>query len=239
VRLTDKCMADFKAEVLARYPEEACGFVVADEFVPCKNIAEDPLKHFKVANKTYLKHARTGKLQAVLHSHPYSLTERFKWPKEWPSSDDMRAQIAMNIPWGIVATEGEGLTRMIWLGDVPPPLEGREFIHGVLDCYSICRDYYREQGIVLPDYPRDMEWWDHGEDLYSQNFAAAGFVEITAAEATTGDAVLMGVGTSVVNHAAVIVGPNRILHQLFNRMSGVEPLNKWDRKVAKYLRYKG
>jgi proteasome lid subunit RPN8/RPN11 len=239
VKLTQECLKSFEKEVILRYPEEACGFVVGGQFVACKNIAADPLKHFKISDEDYLAAAKTGELQAVLHSHPYNLNDKQKWPPEWPSANDMKHQIISAIPWGICCTDGGGISQLVWLGDPPPPLEGREFVHGITDCYSLCRDYYKTKGIELPDFPRDMEWWEKGQDLYSENFAKIGFKEIPPSEVREGDAVLIGVGSPVINHAGIVVGPNRMLHHLFNRFSGVDAMNKWERKIAKYLRYVG
>jgi cell wall-associated NlpC family hydrolase len=50
------------------------------------------------------------------------------------------------------------------------PLVGRQFAHGVLDCYSLVRDFHaRELGIPLSEYERQDDWWSHGQDLYSLN----------------------------------------------------------------------
>ena len=72
------------------------------------------------------------------------------------------------------------------------PYVGREFVHGVVDCYSLVRDWYaREWGIELRDYDRRDQWWDHGENLYLENFQKEGFHKIPVEELQRGDALLM------------------------------------------------
>jgi cell wall-associated NlpC family hydrolase len=56
------------------------------------------------------------------------------------------------------------------------PYVGREFVFGVVDCYTLCRDWYnREFGLNLNDYDRRDKFWLRGENLYLDNFAKEGF----------------------------------------------------------------
>jgi cell wall-associated NlpC family hydrolase len=114
------------------------------------------------------------------------------------------------------------------------PLLGRQFFHGVLDCYTLIRDWYeREAGIALPDFERSDDWWTKGQDLYMQGFAAAGFARIPdGAELRAGDVILMAVRAPVANHAGIYLDtralaeapdlhrvPNAMLHHLYGRLS--------------------
>lgn len=57
------------------------------------------------------------------------------------------------------------------------PLVGREFSHGVNDCYQLIRDWYaRERGIVLKNFDRTEGWWERGEDLYMKHYADPVFI---------------------------------------------------------------
>ena len=222
---------------LKEFPKEACGVVVNDSYIPCKNIATDPEKNFQIsAIELASIAAQHGKVQAVLHSHP--MVGRSKWPAQWPSHHDMVQWLKGDIPWGIVATEGENCSPLVWMDEATiAPLEGREFVHGVWDCYSTVRDWYRvERGVTVPNFPRGMEWWDKGANHYEDNFEKAGFIEISRDELQIGDAVLMRVKSPVINHAAVVTGSNQIIHHLFHRKSGFDDFNKWERFYAKYVR---
>lgn len=242
MQLDKQALADFEAHVIRDYPREACGLVVDGSYLPCANVSDDPCNQFRIDPDEYLRVEQDGRtVNAVLHSHPYSLLDRTKWDHSWPSTHDMSCYLAGNVPWGIVSTDGAGISPVVWLEDGEvPPLVGREFIHGVQDCYSLVRDWYRlNWNVRLNNYARQVEWWVTGEDLYSQNFASEGFYEVRAGEATVGDAVLLQVAAKVVNHAGVITGTNQLLHHLYHRQSGYDSLAKWHRHVKKFLRYGG
>ena len=100
--------------------------------------------------------------------------------------------------YDIIGTDGVSANDIIWWGKgvEKAPLIGRTFRHGVTDCYSLIKDYYEiEKGIVLPEFPRDWEWWKQGEqNLFEQGFTKAGFVRIDASEAKPGDVWLARIG---------------------------------------------
>ena len=97
---------------------------------------------------------------------------------------------------------------------------GREFVHGVVDCYSLCRDWYgRERGLKLQDYDRRDQWWEHGQNLYLENFEKEGFHKIPVEQLQSGDALLMQLVSPVPNHAAIYLGDSQILHHVQGRLS--------------------
>ena len=157
------------------YPRESCGLVVAGGYIACENVAADPTKTFVIADAVSLKYA--GRIQGVLHSHCNG--------PPWPSSSDMRQQIATNVPWGVIATDGIQAWGPWWWGDQVPiaPLIGREFRHGITDCFALGRDWFRPvKGITMRDQPRDWNWWCTGQNLYLDGFKERGFKEISVGE---------------------------------------------------------
>lgn len=243
------------------FPEESCGFIVAGKYLPMKNIAKDSSEHisdkescgcrlcaFEIADRDYLKHAKS--LQAVVHSHPNG--------PAFPSASDMLHQQASDVAWIILTLDAErsGPTT-VWGGDCPiEPLVGREFVHGVTDCYSTIRDVFalghegmKAQGmdwpfkpIVLPIGERDDCWWtSEGEnnDLYEANYPKVGFVEISLSDVRPGDAFLGKIKSERLNHGGVLLGGNLILHHLPNRLSRREPAGIWSRCADKWVRYQG
>ncbi len=230
----------FSAHCVKEFPREACGLLVDGNFIPCPNTHEEPTKHFRIDPLHYAKASAMGKVEAILHSHPYNKFNPPRWPAEWPTTADMNGYFSTAVPWGIVACDGEGITQPVWLKDEPEPLVGREFIHGINDCYSLIRDWFRlERGIVLKDFARGMEWWLNSANLYEDNFQAAGFSEVDQAEATIGDVVLIKYMSPVINHGGVITGTNELLHHQFHRLSGHDRLDKWSRKIEKVVRFTG
>jgi proteasome lid subunit RPN8/RPN11 len=238
--LTPAALADFQAHACEVWPEECCGLLIDAKYVRCSNSADDPRTDFYINPTELLGHRATGDIQAVLHSHPFDPTRPpSKDLVEWPSEQDMRSWIADTIPWGIVSCNGQGCSAILWLDDGNrPPLLDRYFVHGVTDCYSLIRDYYfLELGINLKNYARGWSWWESGKDHYSENFADAGFTLIKRSELKVGDVILYKIRSPVVNHGAVVVGPDTIIHHFTNHKSKLQKLSDYDRFATHYLRY--
>jgi cell wall-associated NlpC family hydrolase len=133
---------------------------------------------------------------------------------------------ASGLPWLIVGVlkDGDDLSLTEITEQVPDdyeaPLVGRSFVHGVLDCYSLIKDYYkRELGIELPHFERRDNWWNLGENLYMEKFTEAGFATFKG-PIQKHDVVIMQVYNSPVpNHAGVYIGNDQILHHMYNRLS--------------------
>jgi len=226
----DAAILEYSKSVL---PNEACGYINAKrEFVPLKNVASNPKEEFK------LSYNPKGAL-AIVHSHPDG--------PFYPSELDMRQQIATALPWGIAGIH-EKHNEVFWFGDDAPipPLVGRGFRHGVTDCYSLVRDYYRSiHSILIPEFPRSWEWWTGDAELYVKNFKQAGFAEIDLNDALPGDGFIATIGRSKsANHAGVYLGNGLVLHHVARRegyapdkLSVIEPAVKWMQYVTKVLRY--
>ena len=248
---------DAKEHAREVYPEESCGLVVAGKYIRCDNIADDPGKHqednpdcscrlcsFEISPKVYAAYG--DKIEMVVHSHPDGPL--------FPSQADMEGQQLTGKPWAIVALDDERVAdKPTIFGGPIPPLLGREFMHGVTDCYAVIKDAYAlgkdklaEQGIndwpfdpiELPEFPRADAWWEGEGDLYEQNFRKAGFEE-TLEPPQPGDVFLMSIRSSKLNHGGILVGDGLIVHHLPSRMSRREPAGLWGRQAAKWLRYKG
>ncbi|KAB2970337.1 C40 family peptidase [Zoogloea sp.] len=238
--LSSELRQSISKHVLAEYPNEACGLIVAGKYISCKNTAEEPKTNFRIAAEDYAEAIVSGSLQAVVHSHPFAthpLNPRLD-PRT-PSATDQQAWIDLNVPFVIVNTNGESVSAPLVLDDDnPSDLIGRDFIHGYQDCYAIVRDYYRTRlGIVLPKQVRGWEWWATEQTLYEDNWQLAGFVEVPLIEAQVNDVVLFKVASKTTNHAAVITAPDEILHHLFYRPSGRDNLSKWHKQIVRVIRY--
>lgn len=103
-------------------------------------------------------------------------------------------------------------------------LINRPFLHGMFDCYTLIRDYYRRNfNILLPtNIQRNWEWWTDGSNLYVDNARSYGFEEVT--DIKKHDVLVMNIGSQVPNHGAIYIGDNKILHHIGGRFSTVENL---------------
>lgn len=238
--LSPAAIAAARKHAIDEYPREACGYVVGSEYIPVENRSKDPEHTFRIAAKTAHKYRGAA---ALIHSHPDGLP--------CPSSADMRGQDATRMPWGIIKTTDTGAEAPFFFGDQVqiPDLMDRPFRHGVTDCYSAIRDWYRiKKDIVLPIGPRDWEWWADGGDLYLDNFAGAGFKEIPSHEVQPGDLFLAAVGAGVtrINHGGILVSGTGLAYHHYgtipfkpSRKPRLEPLNRWMDNIKMWLRYVG
>lgn len=236
----DRLLSKIMAHAAQEQPRECCGLIVqaknplSDELIyrPCHNLAT-AIEHFILDPTDYAQAEDAGDIIAVVHSHIYVSAE--------PSAADLVGIEKSSLPWLIV-----NWPTGVWTMTEPQkaavsiPLEGREFVHGVHDCYGIVRDYYRELGIVLADYHRQGEWWLDGQALYRNNFSAEGFIEVPMETMQPHDVLLMQVRSPAVeNHAAIYLGNNTILHHLMNSLSCKTTYEAyWQRHTTAVLRHR-
>jgi proteasome lid subunit RPN8/RPN11 len=215
-------------------PRECCGLIAVVKgrrrYFPCRNIANTPDEHFVLSGEDYAATEDEGEIIAIVHSHPAT--------NPAPSAADQVACEKSGLPWFIVNPKTEG-----W-GYCEPngfelPYVGREFVFGVVDCYTLCRDWYRKElRLDLGDYQRRDQFWERNENLYVDNFRSEGFRKIPFDELQYGDALLMHLGSSLPNHAAIYIGNQQILHHVQKRLSSRDVLGSYYMKnTAMVLRH--
>lgn len=221
----------------AVFPHEACGLVVAHRgkaaALRAKNLSEQPHKWFDLDPDAWLEvDENNEEVVGIYHSHPNGLPE--------PSLADIEGCEASGLPWHIISYPAGGYRVIEPTGFVTPYLQ-RPYVHGVHDCYAIVRDWYnREWNLGLQDFDRSHEWWLKGGDLYNDNFAACGFVELkNDEEVQIGDAFLIQFHSPKPNHAAVYIGNGRILHHVQDRLSCEDTYGgMWQKCTVAHLRHK-
>ena len=235
IPIAEAVLAAIREHAEKDFPKEACGVVIVRRgkqvYVPCANLASDPGAHFVIAPADYAAAEEAGEVIRIVHSHP-NLSPQ-------PSEADKVGCELSGVPW-LIVNWPTGRTVEFSPSGYEAPLVGRSFHHGVLDCYSLARDYYRrEVGIEIPDMAREPYWWLKGQNLYVENFPAFGFVEIEPKDLRRHDALLMQVGSPVINHAAVYIGDNMILQHCAGRLSSRDVYGGgWHRATRKVLRHR-
>lgn len=225
-----------RAHAAQDYPREACGLVIItkgrEQYLPCRNVAGGT-EHFILPAEDYAAAEDAGEVVAVVHSHPDVPAA--------PTEADLVSCEASGLPWHILSWPADDL-RTIEPSGYQAPLVGRSFAHGVLDCYTLIRDWYRlERGVNLPDFERRDDWWAAGDDLYMQHYAEAGFVAVSQDQPElVGDVILMQLRAKVPNHAAVYLGNGHMLHHLHGRLSSRDVYGGYWQEITRcVLRYKG
>lgn len=228
--MTPATLATIRAHAEQELPRECCGLVSVvkgkEVYTPCPNIATGN-DHFVIDPQAYAEVEEAGTILYIVHSHCYIPAV--------PSQSDLVGCELTGLPWLIYSVPTHQ-TCLFEPTGYKAPLEGREFNHGTLDCYSLIRDYYQERlAVTIPDYPRDVEWWLHGGNLYLEHFAAAGFVSVSKETMRTHDVVLMQIASPVPNHAGVYVGDGLVLQHLANRLSSKDVYGGWFAKLTTHV----
>ncbi|NUE95217.1 phage tail protein [Gilliamella sp. ESL0232] len=183
---------------------ECCGFVIDNKsYLPCNNISPTPTETFEISSDDWIRAEQQGEITAIVHSHPNGLPIL--------SQADQFYQQQTGVDWWLVCNKQIHKFRYI------KPLLGREFKHGETDCLTLVRDAYMLTGIDLPDYERQDDWWHNGQNLYLDLLPKNEFEQVE--DVQEGDIVLVCLGSTTPNHAAIYIGNQFILHHCPNRLS--------------------
>jgi len=231
---TDAVHAAAQAHTAEAYPHEAAGIVVGGQYYRLDNLSLTPGNDVALSDDDLV---RVAAAELFFHSHPDGIG--------CPSESDMRYQQQLAMPFVVMVWP---MFDLFWFGDqlAPAPLIGRGFRHGVHDCYSLLRDYYRTvRSDPIIDQPRDWNWWDPRRpggrlDLYRDHFERAGFRKIPVSEATEpGDGLMMSFNFAVPMHGMVVWDNDMLLHH----PSGMRPVDPTRLSVlvprSRFLRHAG
>lgn len=205
------------------------------------NVSDDYIKLLETIPKIYLSQ-KEGKL--TLHQEGDSkVAVLFK--KEDKDINKLsleeRAEINFEKILGVTVGSSKNLSE-VFIPDryfENKNLENRPFLHGVFDCYTLIRDYYKKEfNVYLPtNIQRNWEWWLQGENLYLDNAKYYDFAEVT--EVQKHDVLVMKVASSVPNHGAIYLGDGKILHHMAGRFSTIQNLTATlKQKIAAIYRLK-
>ena len=141
----------WKKEALAHAkkesPKESVGLLVnikgKEKYIPCRNLAITAHQCFICDPEDYIRASNLGEIVACVHSHP-------KTPAVASEADKVSCEDS-GIVWHIVNPETEDWGYLEPTG-YKPPLLGRHWVWGITDCWSLVRDWYKqEKNIELRD----------------------------------------------------------------------------------------
>lgn len=229
-----KVLEQATAHAVAEFPRESCGLVVrtedGDVYVPCTNVATTPSEHFVMGRDDVQRAEALGEVVELVHSHPGHPAR--------PSEGDLASCEATELRWTILRTDRDEETGLVAVTDVhswepngwSPPLVGRAFHYGVLDCWRLARDWYREEmGVEIPDVEHGPDgWWNDKASSFSPyedvaNYERCGLFRVDNGPLQKGDLIVMQVRSRAgkPNHVGVLVDDQRciMLHHLYGSLS--------------------
>jgi proteasome lid subunit RPN8/RPN11 len=226
----DKALEHAKQEA----PNEACGLVYMfkgrEKYAPAKNIAVDKLNQFTIDPRSWAETEDKGDIVAVFHSHVNC--------DATPSDADKYSSEKQGLKYYIVNPKSNEWQSYEPVG-YKNSLIGRPYVFGVYDCWSLVRDYFKEQGIIMRDWVRPANEDDFLDNpMFEDCFEATGFRELKYDEQLqTNDCLLLSIYGNGLNHIAVFID-GEVLHHIQGRLSGREPYGEWLQKcTGKRIRY--
>ena len=216
-------------------PKAAVGRVVnvkgKQRYYPCRNLAITDHQCFILDPEDYVKADETGEIIGIFHSHPID--------PPTPSQADKVSCEDSGLPWYIVNPRTEQWGYLEPCG-YKPPLLGRQWVWGVTDCWSLVRDWYKEnKNIELKDWERPLTPQEFNKNPMFERCAwRTGFRELRPDEKLIdGDLLFMSIMYPTLNHVALFFQGD-VIHHLTDRLSCKEPYSEWLLKcTGKRLRY--
>lgn len=234
IELTEQVKQEALAHAVRCDPEESCGLVVISNrkmrYLAAANIAANPTEDFILDSAAVREAEAIGDIVAVIHSHVAGPVD--------PSPADRASCDAHGVSWYVVQAR-QGTWARLDPSSEAPPLAGLPWVWGAADCWTLVRNWYKQQGVELPDFERPATPEEfEANPMFDSCWQEAGFFEVSAKEARFGDSVLMNLRGKSLNHIGVIVEDGLILHHVRGCLSGREPLNEWlSKSIGKVIRH--
>lgn len=208
--------------------EETCGFVLTDgTVVEVANTANNRVAEFEISPHDYAKY--DGSIAGIWHSH----LELAGF-----SQLDQRVLMADTLPWAVFCLADNSFHECSFEGTAP--LEGRPFVFGHWDCYSLVSDKLAELGVTLPSWPRGPwgEWNTPGFRPFDDAWPEVG-KPVTDGHYREGDILLMNLGDHPghTDHVGVFINSKQFLHHPANHLSRIQTFGEyWSRRLNWVIR---
>jgi len=207
---------------------ETCGFVLeSGETLQVPNIASDPVNEFEISAEHYARF--DDQIKGIWHSH--LRLAGF-------SPLDQSVMASDTLPWGVYCLRDNSFHQCD--PTTTAPLEGRPFVFGVYDCYSLVSDALKQMGVELPAWQRG-NWgeWNTPEfksfDLEWHNVGRA----VPNGVYQPGDILLMNLGDHPghTDHVGVFTTSKHFMHHPVGGSSRLQTFGGyWARRLNWVIR---
>lgn len=209
--------------------EEMCGAICEINntliFKPITNCHNDKKNNFKLDLYEYIQLSYDYEIKAIVHSHINGKPTSFI---------------------DIVSCNNQKIDFIIYdtLNDVFHHIKPKEikylnhnFEIGVHDCYSLVRDFYKnELNIELYNYRRNEDWFTQENYIFDENFQNEGFVIVDLESLQKYDCLLFKLNNKdISNHIGIYLENDVFLHHPRKGKSQLQELNNSYRKRIKYV----
>jgi proteasome lid subunit RPN8/RPN11 len=228
--LSPELKSQIKEYALQNPNVELCGLVVSSgdsTFIyKCKNISQNSGKHFELSPFDYLRAYDEGRNKIVGFFHSQKSVK--------PSTLDIVNYRNHKIPSYIYSHESDEVFEVTDKHLKYNKYLGREFEIGKNDCFSLVREFYKnEKNISIFDYPRKDNWYKDSPEIIKSNYKKEGFIIIDLNDIINGDIV------EFFNfHFAIYLDGDFLLHHERNRHSNIEYFSDiWKKRITNVYRH--
>lgn len=235
---TDNLLKYVIDQARKEYPNETCGYVATNKdgehkYIPCKNAAKDPVNTFFIEPLEYIN-------ICMEYSSPLILCHSHTDEPSTPSDNDIQACNTNAIPWFILSYPNTEDSTMLF-PENKNKFIGRDYVYGIMDCYTIVRDFYKLYDIIMLNHYREEDFWNKGYSQYLDSYEKEGFIrqDKNLQDLEFGDMVLFNIRCDLPNHAGIYIGDGKLLHQPQGRLSLAEEMSLvWQKTYFCHVRYK-
>jgi len=197
-------------------PKESCGLLAIikgkETYWPCKNLSESPDEFFVIDPDNWADCEDEGELIGIIHSHPYG--------SALPSEADKASCEHLGLPFYIYSVEQKN-----WVDFKPSGytsgLYGRTWIWGKHDCWSLITDYFLDKKQI------NLKFWERPKSIktfcenpyFEKVLTGSGFKEVYKDNIINDDVLLMQGPDEKLNHVALYIGDQTILHHNIRQLS--------------------
>jgi len=212
-------------------PDESCGLLALikgeEKYWPCKNLSVENFDYFIIDPDDWAECEDTGEIIGLVHSHPTGSI--------YPSETDKASCEFIGLKWHIYSPLIKDWYSFEPSGWQPDSLYGRQWSWGIMDCWSLICDYYKEKlNIEIKKWSRPKTIKDFAKNPeFEYALPKLNFKEVDPQDIQINDVLLMEGIYNKLNHVALYIGDQTILHHVIGKLSCREIFDLQYQKLTK------